>query len=95
MAAAGLERSLQITQLTHPACGSGSTRPYSATCNPVQAKRGVFACVYGFRVPGRGLPFGPYSPKYGSDEATFAATGSGRISNASTSAIAWPVPAGQ
>jgi hypothetical protein len=40
--------------------------------------------------PGQGLPFGPYSPAAAQNEKLFPATGSGRLSNATTPTLAWP-----
>lgn len=39
-----------------------------------------------FRV-GQGLPFGPYSPNYGTDAEAFPSSGTGNISNAKTPAV--------
>jgi len=40
--------------------------------------------------PGQGLPYGPYEPRFGKDAKEFPSTGSGKITNATVSAIAWP-----
>ena len=41
--------------------------------------------------PGIGLPHGPYSPMFEQDAKEFPSDGTGRLSNAETSAVAWPV----
>ncbi|GER05756.1 hypothetical protein JCM17843_00660 [Kordiimonadales bacterium JCM 17843] len=41
--------------------------------------------------PGQGLPFGPYSPDYGTDNELYAATGSGHFSDATEMAVSYPV----
>ncbi|GEQ99040.1 lipoprotein [Iodidimonas gelatinilytica] len=41
--------------------------------------------------PGQGLPFGPYSPNYGTDQELYAATGSGHFSDATEMAVSYPV----
>jgi len=46
--------------------------------------------------PGQGIPFGPHNPNQAQNDKLFPATGSGKLSNATTPAIAYPVkPAGQ
>ena len=40
---------------------------------------------------GQGIPFGPYARITGQDDKAFPSTGSGKVSNASTPAISYPV----
>lgn len=40
---------------------------------------------------GQGLPFGPYAPQVADNARLFPATGSGRLSNATRSTLAWPL----
>lgn len=54
---------------------------YTAVANSANA-----AALY---APGQGIPAGPYSPLYQGDTTDFPANGSGRISDATTSAISY------
>jgi hypothetical protein len=45
--------------------------------------------------PGSGIPYGPYAAKYNKDSAEFPSTGTGKISNATDVAVAYPQGAPQ
>lgn len=50
----------------------------------------IFANGVAITAPGQGLPYGPYEPKYGKDIKEYPSTGSGKITNATATAVAWP-----
>lgn len=61
-----------------------------ADYTPVAAQANALALLG----KGQGFPYGPHSPLYGKDSIDFPSSGTHRLTNAQSSAVAWPTNGG-